>query len=196
MDTEYGETGVRHDEVAGGVRLSPRALIGGVRAGLATQLLLMPLGAAIGLTAFEPSGAVMKGVGIGFSIWLILSLYASSFIGAWVTSAPSRRRSAARSSASSGGRARSREAPPPTAHRRQGPTPASGRTRPRRARRWGRGVFLALALSPLTALLGGSAAANSEGHGLARRNLPRRPLTASTPGTGPLPPTTTRPSPV
>ena len=87
METVYPTTGTGTaiEEKYHGDRLSLRGLIGGVLAALATQLLLMLLGAAIGLTAFEPSENVLKGVGIGFSVWLVISLSVSAFVGAWTT---------------------------------------------------------------------------------------------------------------
>lgn len=65
-------------------RLSFRAVAAGVLVALVTQVVLLLLGGAIGLTAFEPSGQVARAVGFGFLAWLMLSLCASAFFGAWV----------------------------------------------------------------------------------------------------------------
>ena len=65
-------------------RLSIRAILAGLAVALSAQLLLMVLGAAIGLSAFQPTGAVAKGVGAGFLVWTVLSLCVSAFVGAWI----------------------------------------------------------------------------------------------------------------
>ena len=65
-------------------RISVRAVVAGAAIAAISQVILMVLGAAIGLTAFKPEEDVAKGVGIGYAAWLIVSLTASSFIGAWV----------------------------------------------------------------------------------------------------------------
>jgi hypothetical protein len=65
-------------------RLSVRAILSGLVVAMSVQLVLMLLGAAIGLSAFEPSGEVTKGVGAGLVAWTVLSLCVSAFIGAWL----------------------------------------------------------------------------------------------------------------
>ena len=68
-------------------RISLRAVFCGVVVGLVTQFVLMVLGAAVGLTAFQPTEEAAQNVGIGYLIWLLVSLCGSAFVGAWVTSA-------------------------------------------------------------------------------------------------------------
>jgi len=46
-------------------------------------VLLSLLGFAVGLTAFEPTAGVAKGVGAGIGIWLIITAIASVFAGAY-----------------------------------------------------------------------------------------------------------------
>jgi hypothetical protein len=71
-------------------RVSARGVIAGVLVGLAFEVMLMVLGAAIGLTAFEPSGDVAKGLGIGFAAWTLLALIVSAFVGGWVATGAAR----------------------------------------------------------------------------------------------------------
>jgi hypothetical protein len=63
-------------------RISLRAVFSGVVVALIVQIMLMALGAAIGLTAFNADAA--QELGVGGLVWLLLSLCLSSFFGAWV----------------------------------------------------------------------------------------------------------------
>jgi hypothetical protein len=65
------------------VHVSWRAILAGIVVALAVDVLLTFLGLAVGLTAFEPTRGVLKGVGIGFGVWLILTAIASVFAGAY-----------------------------------------------------------------------------------------------------------------
>jgi hypothetical protein len=65
-------------------RLSVRAILAGLTVALSVQLVLMLLGGAIGLSAFEPTGTAAKSVGVGFLAWTVLSLCVSAFVGAWI----------------------------------------------------------------------------------------------------------------
>ena len=67
-------------------RVTWRAVLCGVAVGLASEFVLLVLGAAVGLTAFEPTEEVSQGVGVGYLIWLLVSLCASAFLGAWCSS--------------------------------------------------------------------------------------------------------------
>ena len=62
-------------------RPSATAIIAGALVALAVALTLLVLGAAIGVSAMRPSADVAKGVGIGYSVWLLLSLCAGAFAG-------------------------------------------------------------------------------------------------------------------
>ena len=65
-------------------RLSIRAILAGLVVALSVQLVLMLIGAAVGLSAFEPTGTVAKSVGAGFLAWTVLALCVSAFMGAWI----------------------------------------------------------------------------------------------------------------
>jgi len=65
------------------VHVSWRAILAGIVVALAVDVLLTLLGFAVGLTAFEPRAGVLKGVGMGLGIWLILTAIASVFAGAY-----------------------------------------------------------------------------------------------------------------
>jgi len=71
-------------------RISARGVIAGVLVGLAIAVLMMVLGAAIGLTAFQPRSDVAKGLGIGFAAWSLLTLIVAAFLGGWVAAAAGR----------------------------------------------------------------------------------------------------------
>jgi hypothetical protein len=67
-------------------RISARAVVSGFLVALITQVMLLLLGAAIGLSALtaDVSSDTAQGVGIGASVWLILSLCLSSLFGAYI----------------------------------------------------------------------------------------------------------------
>lgn len=65
-------------------RLSFRAVGAGILVALVSQVVLLLLGGAIGLMAIEPDRQIAQGVGIGFLVWLLISLAVSAFLGAWV----------------------------------------------------------------------------------------------------------------
>ncbi|MDB4968615.1 MAG: hypothetical protein JWN44_4304 [Myxococcales bacterium] len=88
MDTVYGAADMTNVEFP--TRVSARGILSGVLVGLAFALMLMVLGAAIGLTAFEPRGDVAKGLGIGFAGWVLLSLIISAFVGGWIATSAAR----------------------------------------------------------------------------------------------------------
>lgn len=71
-------------------RVSYRAIVAGTLIALMTYMVLMLLGAAIGLSAFEPEADVAQGVGIGLAIWTIVALAASTYLGAWTASCVAR----------------------------------------------------------------------------------------------------------
>src|SRR5688572_8938919 len=73
-------------------RISLRAVFSGVVVALILQVMLLILGGAIGLTVFqtEAGAETARGVGIGAVVWLILSLCASSLLGAWIAAVVSR----------------------------------------------------------------------------------------------------------
>jgi hypothetical protein len=74
-------------EVTSPSRISATAIVSGTLVALAAALTLLVLGAAIGITALRPSADVAKGLGIGFSVWLLISLCAGAFFGGWVAAA-------------------------------------------------------------------------------------------------------------
>jgi hypothetical protein len=88
MDTVRGS--VVATEVEFPTRISARGVIAGLLVALAIAALMMVLGAAIGLTAFEPRGDVAKGLGIGFAAWTLFTLIVSAFFGGWVGAASAR----------------------------------------------------------------------------------------------------------
>lgn len=71
-------------------RLSYRAIVAGVLSALVSQVVLMVLGAAIGLTAIAGADGAQREIGIGFLVWLLISLAISAFIGAYVAAASAR----------------------------------------------------------------------------------------------------------
>jgi hypothetical protein len=73
----YGLTSEQH------LHISWRAILAGIVVALAVDVLLSLLGFAVGLTAFEPVAGVVKNVGMGIGIWLIVTAIASVFVGAY-----------------------------------------------------------------------------------------------------------------
>jgi MFS family permease len=71
-------------------RVGARAIIAGVIAAFAIQLLLMSFGAAIGLSAMPPTVTAARGVAIYYYVWLLISLCLSAFFGAWISAAAAR----------------------------------------------------------------------------------------------------------
>jgi len=71
-----------------GLRLG--ALVGGVLVAAVLQVLLMTLGAAIGLTAFTAGEQQQAEIQLGYAGWLVLSLVLSVFFGALVAAAGAR----------------------------------------------------------------------------------------------------------
>jgi hypothetical protein len=71
-----------------GLRLS--AVVGGVLVAAALQVLLITLGAAIGLTAFSVPDQARGDLQIGYVTWLVASLTLSVFVGGWVAAAGAR----------------------------------------------------------------------------------------------------------
>jgi hypothetical protein len=88
MDTLQGS--VAADEFEFPTRISARGVIAGVLVALALEAMLMVLGAAIGLSAFQPRGDVAKGIGVGFAVWLVLTMIVSAFVGSWIASGAAR----------------------------------------------------------------------------------------------------------
>jgi hypothetical protein len=82
MDTVYETAGFANAELPS--RISARGVIAGVLVALALAVMLMVLGAAVGLSAFAPRGDVAKGLGIGYAAWVLLTLVVSAFFGGWV----------------------------------------------------------------------------------------------------------------
>lgn len=70
-------------------RIRWRAVVAGVVAGMIVQVILTLLGMAIGLNALNPGAGDNNydAVGIGSTIWLLISAIASGFFGGWVASA-------------------------------------------------------------------------------------------------------------
>jgi hypothetical protein len=64
----------------GSSRISFGVIVAGVVTALASQIVLMLLGGAIGFLVLPASA---KGVGIGYLVWLLITLSLSSFLGAW-----------------------------------------------------------------------------------------------------------------
>ena len=71
-----------------GLRLG--AVVGGVLCAAVVQVLLMTLGAAVGLTAFTLADTQQPEIQLGYAAWLVGSLLASMFIGAMVAAAGAR----------------------------------------------------------------------------------------------------------
>jgi hypothetical protein len=71
-----------------GLRLG--AVVGGVLVAAVTQVLLVTLGAAIGLTAFTPAEHAQTEIQLGYAGWLVVSLFVSVFVGALVAAAGAR----------------------------------------------------------------------------------------------------------
>ena len=88
MDTVQGSTDIA--DVQFPTRVSARGVVSGLLVGLALEAMLLVLGAAIGLSALQPSGDVAKGLGIGFAVWLLLTLIISAFFGGWVAAGAGR----------------------------------------------------------------------------------------------------------
>ena len=63
------------------------SVFAGVVAGMIIQVVLSLLGLAIGFNAFDPGQQSYSGLGVGSSIWLILSALTSGFVGGWVATA-------------------------------------------------------------------------------------------------------------
>jgi hypothetical protein len=70
-------------------RISYRSIVAGTLCALALESLLLALGAAVGLTviARQTSTGTWHGVGPGYAIWLLISLFASALVGGWVAAA-------------------------------------------------------------------------------------------------------------
>lgn len=67
-------------------RVSWGALFAGMFVGLAVWLMLMALGAGIGLAAFDPTdGGALKGLGIGVGIWGAIAAILSFFFAGWLS---------------------------------------------------------------------------------------------------------------
>lgn len=63
------------------------SVFAGVVAGMIVQVVLSLFGLAIGFNIFEPGQQSYSGLGVGSSIWLIVSALASGFTGGWVATA-------------------------------------------------------------------------------------------------------------
>lgn len=63
------------------------SVFAGVVVGMIVQVVLSLLGLAIGFNVFEPGQHSYSGLGVGSSIWLIISALASGFAGGWVATA-------------------------------------------------------------------------------------------------------------
>jgi hypothetical protein len=70
-------------------RISARGVIAGILVGLALAATMIALGTAVGITAFPHSGSV-RGVGIGFAAWFLVSFTVAAFGGGWVAAGASR----------------------------------------------------------------------------------------------------------
>jgi hypothetical protein len=68
--------------------ISWSAIIAGTLVGLMTQVTLLLLGTSIGLYSIEVSGGVSQfgGLGVGASIWWVISAILSLFVGGWLAS--------------------------------------------------------------------------------------------------------------
>jgi hypothetical protein len=71
-------------------RVSVRGIIAGVLVALAFELMLMVLGTAIGTTVFPRRTEVGKGAAIGLASWFMLALLISAFAGGWVAAGGAR----------------------------------------------------------------------------------------------------------
>jgi hypothetical protein len=68
-------------------RVSWGALFAGMFVGVATWLMLVALGAGIGLAAFDPTGAeALKGLGLGVGIWGAIAAIIAYFFAGWLSS--------------------------------------------------------------------------------------------------------------
>jgi hypothetical protein len=69
-------------------RVSWGALFAGLFVGIASWLLLLALGAGVGLAAFDPSsgGSALKSLGIGVGIWGVIAAIIAYFFSGWLTS--------------------------------------------------------------------------------------------------------------
>src|SRR5947207_3182747 len=92
MDTtRIEETELVKDALIGATsRVGARSIISGVLAACAIELLLLVFGAAIGLTARLTTDSASGGFGLFYYFWLLGSLSASAFFGAWVASSAAR----------------------------------------------------------------------------------------------------------
>jgi hypothetical protein len=89
--TRIEETELVKDALVGATsRVGARAIIAGVLAACAIELLLLVFGAALGLSVLPSTKTTAGGTGIFYYAWLIGSLCASAFFGAWVASAAAR----------------------------------------------------------------------------------------------------------
>lgn len=66
----------------GGARVGFWGVIAGAVIAFALQIVFTVLGSAIGLSAIQPTSDVAQGVGIGFTIWMLITLCISAFTGA------------------------------------------------------------------------------------------------------------------
>jgi hypothetical protein len=67
-------------------RVSWGALFAGMFVGVAVWLMLVALGAGVGLAAFDPSGAeALKGLGIGVGIWGAIAAIVAYFFAGWLS---------------------------------------------------------------------------------------------------------------
>lgn len=74
--------------ISSGLRIG--AVIGGVLVAAVVQVLLMTIGAAVGLTAFSTLDQTQTEVQVGYAAWLVISLFVSVLIGSYVAAAGSR----------------------------------------------------------------------------------------------------------
>jgi hypothetical protein len=83
-----GTTAATAADAGGRSAVSWAAIIGGAVASAALTLVLLALGAGIGLTTVSPwsnSGATMTGFGIGAAIWFIVVQWLASGVGGYLT---------------------------------------------------------------------------------------------------------------
>jgi len=73
-------------------RISYRSVVAGTLCALAIEILLLALGAAVGLTvtASEATRGTARNVGIAYAIWLLVSMCVSAYIGGWVAAVTAR----------------------------------------------------------------------------------------------------------
>lgn len=72
----------------GGVKSRVRwgAIFAGVISGMIVQVILSLFGLAIGFNAFDPGQRDYSGLGIGSTLWLLVSALISAYVGGWVAS--------------------------------------------------------------------------------------------------------------